>query len=175
MVRLIKRYFGSLFYYSKNNVQRSTVLHFLSRITIPPERTFFYCTLFFVCLGFLVYGNSLDGEFIGDDMVLIVQNSNVQEFSIKSICRLFSLSFFDVTTSMGRIIPPEGGYYRPVCMVSYLLDYAVWKDIPFGYHLTNIILHIASSVLLFLFLQLMRKRTSLSFIVSTVFFIHPIH
>ena len=61
------------------------MLHFLSRITIPPERTFFYCTLFFVCLGFLVYGNSLDGEFIGDDMVLIVQNSNVQEGGITAL------------------------------------------------------------------------------------------
>ena len=36
----------------------------------------------------------------------------------------------------------EGNYYRPLFKISYTLDHLLYKDNPFGYHLTNILLHI---------------------------------
>jgi tetratricopeptide (TPR) repeat protein len=39
--------------------------------------------------------------------------------------------------------------YRPVLMASYALDRAVWGDEPFGYHLSNLIVHGAVIVLAF--------------------------
>src|SRR5262245_62612926 len=41
------------------------------------------------------------------------------------------------------------GHWIPVALLSFSLDYAVWGMNPFGYHLTNVLLHAANSVLLY--------------------------
>lgn len=45
------------------------------------------------------------------------------------------------------------GNYQPVSWLTYGLDYAVWGMDPFGYHLSNVLLH-AANALLFYFLSL---------------------
>ena len=42
------------------------------------------------------------------------------------------------------------GHYVPLTWVSFGLDYLVWGMDPFGYHLTNLVLHAANAVLFFL-------------------------
>ncbi len=42
------------------------------------------------------------------------------------------------------------GHYIPVTWVSFGLDYAVWGMRPFGYHLTNLLLHAANTALFYL-------------------------
>ncbi|MBD3370448.1 hypothetical protein GF402_08825 [Candidatus Fermentibacteria bacterium] len=42
----------------------------------------------------------------------------------------------------------EHGFLRPLTGLSFLLDHAVWGLRPFGYHLTNVLLHAAACVLL---------------------------
>lgn len=43
----------------------------------------------------------------------------------------------------------ESRYYRPVMTLSFSLDFALWGYDPFGYHLTNLILHVLVAGLLF--------------------------
>lgn len=42
------------------------------------------------------------------------------------------------------------GHYMPLTWLSYGLDYAAWGMDPFGYHLTNALLHAANAALFFL-------------------------
>jgi tetratricopeptide (TPR) repeat protein len=42
-----------------------------------------------------------------------------------------------------------GGHYIPLTWLSFGLDYVVWKLNPVGYHLTNVLLHVAGTVLFF--------------------------
>jgi tetratricopeptide (TPR) repeat protein len=42
------------------------------------------------------------------------------------------------------------GHYVPLTWVSFGLDYLLWGMDPFGYHLTNLVLHAANAVLFFL-------------------------
>lgn len=72
--------------------------------------------------------------------------------------------------------------FRPVCDLSIMLDYSLWGKQAWGYHLTNLLLHIIACVLFFVFLKLLfKKYTSLpnqDFIcwLSTVlFFIYAMH
>lgn len=52
------------------------------------------------------------------------------------------------------------GHYIPVTWLSFGLDYAVWGMKPFGYHLTNNLLHTASAVVFyFLARRLLREAT----------------
>jgi hypothetical protein len=41
------------------------------------------------------------------------------------------------------------GYYQPLSWLSLGLDYAVWGMAPFGYHLTNLLLHAANGVVFY--------------------------
>lgn len=126
-------------------------------------------------MGFIVYGNSLPGTFVGDDFILIMQNINVHELSFESVARLFTLEFFDITNFLGRMRFGRGGYYRPLCLLSFAVDYQIWHFVPFGYHLTNIILHIFGTIAVYLLaLKCMQKKAA-GFIVAALFLVHPIH
>ncbi len=45
------------------------------------------------------------------------------------------------------------GHYRPVQTISYVFDYLVWNTDAYGYHLSNLLWHIGSGLLLYLLLQ----------------------
>src|SRR5215475_12724733 len=67
---------------------------------------------------------------IGDDYRLI---DTAQPFSFHSIIRDLHLG------SRG------GPHYRPLEPISLRLDHLIWGESPWGYHLTNILLHASSS------------------------------
>ena len=53
----------------------------------------------------------------------------------------------------------QGGFFRPLFILSYAIDGALWGTNPFGYHLTNIALHALNSYLVFILsAQLMRRN-----------------
>jgi len=75
------------------------------------------------------------------------------------------------------------GHYIPLTWLSFGLDYAVWGMNPFGYHLTNLLLHIAGAVLFFFVSRrLLQRATAFSpaavgigAAVAALFFaIHPL-
>ncbi|MCA1659501.1 MAG: tetratricopeptide repeat protein, partial [Verrucomicrobiaceae bacterium] len=76
-------------------------------------------------------------------------------------------------------------HYRPVQNVSYALDYLLWNRDPYGYHLTNVVLHVASGTLLyFLLCRLLvpftksctQTTTSLiAFLIALLWTVHPVH
>gem|GEM_PF-611748 len=66
-------------------------------------------------------------------------------------------------------------YFRPVLQLFNLLDYTAWGLNPFGYHLTNLLLHWLTSFFVFVFCnQLTRSR--LAAVAAGLFFaMMPIH
>jgi protein O-mannosyl-transferase len=70
----------------------------------------------------MLYASSLDNPFVYDDFRLIVENPAIQNLS-------------GVLTVLARDIT------RPLVSLSYVADTAIWGTGPFGYHLTNVLLH----------------------------------
>ncbi len=56
-----------------------------------------------------------------------------------------------------------------------LLDFQIYGFEPWGYHLTNVLLHGATTVLLFLVLWRMTADLWPSAFVAAVFAVHPLH
>ena len=79
-------------------------------------------------LAVLLYASSLDNPFVYDDFRLIVENPAIQNLS-------------GVLTVLARDIT------RPLVSLSYVADTAIWGTGPFGYHLTNVLLHALNVVL----------------------------
>ena len=81
----------------------------------------------------MVYTNSLNGKFVYDDMLLITNNAFIKEWS--ALPKVF-------VEDVGKNIGIKTIFYRPIQMITYAVDYRIWKLNVVGYHLTNIILHI---------------------------------
>ncbi len=66
-------------------------------------------------------------------------------------------------------------FYRPVTSLSYSFDYAVWGLDPFGYHLTDLLLHAVVCLLVFALAWLLTGgRRLTAWLGSLVFATHPI-
>jgi protein O-mannosyl-transferase len=81
-------------------------------------------------LAVLLYLPTLDNPFVYDDFRLIAENPFVRQLS-------------DLRAMLTRDIT------RPLVTLSYAIDTAVWGAKPFGYHLTNLVLHTVNVVLLY--------------------------
>jgi Tfp pilus assembly protein PilF len=75
-----------------------------------------------VALAAVAYLGALDNPFVYDDRDTVVANESLRSGSVHYILG-YSL-------------------FRPVVNVSYAADYAVWGLRPFGFHLTNLALHL---------------------------------
>ncbi|MCX5886503.1 MAG: tetratricopeptide repeat protein [Proteobacteria bacterium] len=121
-----------------------------------------------VVVGFGVYANSLNGDFIWDDKELIVKNHYIKNLDTLSV--VLTKDFFYRSQEQGKV-----GYYRPLITLSYMLDYRLWKLNPFGYHLTNLIFHILNCLLVCLTGYFLSGSLLIAFLSSLLFAIHPIH
>jgi len=65
-------------------------------------------------------------------------------------------------------------YWLPVMWLSYMLDATLWGRGPFGFHLTNILLHAANASLLFLLINGWTRRFWPAFFVAALFAFHPL-
>ncbi len=106
--------------------------------------------------------NALYNGFVYDDIGIIEDNYFIRSFH--NICKIFSKDYFQLSHELT---------YRPVVTLSYFIDYAVWHLNPFGYHLTNIILHTINTLLLYFLLVWLIRIRSAALLSSLIFSIHP--
>ncbi|MBN2119677.1 MAG: hypothetical protein JW734_01300, partial [Candidatus Omnitrophica bacterium] len=117
-------------------------------------------------LGFIVYFNSLGGQFIRDDNALVKNNIYIKNPANLAKC-------FTRNIALGS--PEKWNSYRPLQMFTYMLDYQIWKLKPAGYHLTNILLHILTGIMLYFFIYAVFGDSILSLYTSLLFIAHPVH
>jgi len=133
----------------------------------PVERRFLWLALGLIAVcGFIVYGNILHGQFLLDDEHLVLRNSYLGDW--RYLGEIFT---HGITQGAGRFT----SFYRPLQIISYVIDQAFWKFDVVGYHLTNIFCHVAAAFLIFWFLNLLFRDRFISFVASLLFVVHPIH
>jgi tetratricopeptide (TPR) repeat protein len=69
----------------------------------------------------------------------------------------------------------RGGNWHPLTWLSLLVDTSLWGPGPFGHHLTNLVLHGASTLALFGLLASATGRMAPSLFVAALFGVHPLH
>lgn len=88
----------------------------------------------------LIYINTLAGPFIFDDVSNIWENPHI---------RLTRLSFSDLTDAIVKSRAPN----RPVANMTFALNYYIHGYNVVGYHLVNILIHVACGLLLYLLVK----------------------
>ncbi|MDP8298793.1 MAG: tetratricopeptide repeat protein [Candidatus Tantalella remota] len=104
----------------------------------------------------VIYGPSLQNGFIWDDDDYVYENELVQD----------SGGLKDIWFARKTV------QYYPVVFTSFWIEHKVWGLNPFGYHLVNLLLHIANALLLFALVGKLYPRAA--FVVALIFAVHPI-
>jgi Flp pilus assembly protein TadD len=146
----------------------------------PPLQKFaaFFCRTWVRCtiialLGFAVHFPALQGQLIWDDQYLAHDNPFIKSplLILESFRHYLFLDSFSA-------------HYRPVQNISYIFDYLIWNTDPYGFHLSNVLWHVGSGLLLFLLLrklfrgfgEISASVSSLAaFLVATLWVVHPVH
>jgi len=107
----------------------------MHKITKTPKKTLYVILPFLILsiLPWITYFNTLNNEFVFDDLILIQNNKTI--LSPKNIN--------DITS----VITEEEGY-RPIRALSYAIDYHFSGLNPFSYHISNIVYHIINCFLI---------------------------
>lgn len=123
---------------------------------------------FWICLALAlvtaaVYCQVSSYDFINyDDPGYISENLHIQNgITLQSVKWAFT------TGCMGN--------WHPLTWLSHMLDWRLYGSNAGGHHLTNLIFHIANTLLLFIVLKQMTQRTWPSAFVAALFALHPLH
>ena len=63
----------------------------------------------------------------------------------------------------------------PLSLITFALDYKLWKTNPLGYHVTNGVIYVFLCVFLYLFLEKLLRFRNYAFIFALLFALHPSH
>lgn len=139
-----------------------------------------YKYILFVIIGLVFYINTLNNGFVFDDTGLILQNDFIQEGlgGIKKILTTNSFEGYFKHVSGKEVYP--WGRYRPLSIMVFSLEYAMFGYSPGAWHLVQVFFYILVIVTVFYFLdnflcKKIRYGGDIAFIATLLFTIHPIH
>jgi tetratricopeptide (TPR) repeat protein len=112
-----------------------------------------------------VYAGTLGNDFVGDDLASIVQNELVQRGAWRDI---FMTRSWAAASSPNQL-------YRPLVTLSFAVNHAIGGDVPWGYHLVNVLLHALVSLLVYLVVRRISGRVGVAWWTAVLFAIHPIN
>ena len=138
----------------------------------------FFCLIIVLVVTFLVYQRGLSGPFLFDDNVNITDNDYL---------KINTLTPDSLRAAAISLLPGIAG--RPISMVSFALDYYFQGSEPYGFKLTNLIIHLLNGVCVFvlttLVLSVYRRRHANEFsqerlhwvalAVASVWLLHPLN
>ena len=97
-----------------------------------------------------------------DDYTYVLENRHVQQgVNLQSIAWAFTTSY--------------AGNWHPLTWISHMVDWSMYGKNPGGHHITNVCLHAANAILLFLLLLYMTGFLGRSAMVAFLFALHPAH
>lgn len=118
----------------------------------------------FACL---VHAESLDLWFVATDTLPLIETSRVSNPA--AIGTLFTQPLM-----AGSDFASMALFYRPVASLTYAIDHALWGLDPFGYHLTNVVLHAVGTVLVVVTITEITDRPRVGYLTGLLFTVHPV-
>jgi hypothetical protein len=124
-----------------------------------------------LALAFVLYVNALRNDFNFDDVTLVKENALIR--SLSNLPKIFVSNYWANT-------PYEQGVllYRPLAVATFALDYAVWGNNPFGFHLANALINAFNAALVLVLLMALlgdKLKPPLLALSALLFAFHPIH
>lgn len=140
------------------------------------KRSYFsqlFLILILIVVAFGCYYPSLTSGFMGDDYFAYSYFFKALHTNPLTLLQNFTGSW--MSSELREL------HYRPFMVIPHLFDCLAWHLNPFGYHLTNLIIHAVCTALVFLITRAIFKSLHNStnllppFIAALLFAVHPLH
>ena len=118
-------------------------------------------------LTLVAWGGSLNGYFLSDDVMIGAMYADGRHVDWRHVAATFCKDW--------RGLDVSAAYYRPLVIVSQAIDLSIWGLTPFGFHLTNVLLHALNAFLLFVLGRRLTRRNDIALACSTLFAVLPLH
>lgn len=109
----------------------------------------------------LAYAGSFSGDWISDDGPMIVENTSLHALTIENLTT--------IATSRS-----DGVNYIPLNFLSLAIDRALFGLWPPGFHLVNLLLHIATAFAIYFFLLRIPEPGGLAAAAALLWAVHPV-
>ncbi|MCA1580604.1 MAG: tetratricopeptide repeat protein [Acidobacteria bacterium] len=136
----------------------------MSATPSPRDRRAWSFLLVLVCL--IAYANGMTGTFTYDDKAVIRDNPRIR--TPARIGEIFATPYFGGPRGSGTA-------YRPVLLLSYAAQWWVHGRVPEAFHLVNVLLHAAATLLLGALLVRVGVSPAAAGLTSLFFAVAPIH
>ncbi len=135
----------------------------LNNINISSKKQNFIVCIFLTVATFAVFWQVSQYDFINfDDPIYVTENSHVQSgITLEGLRWAFGTTYAE--------------FWHPLTWLSLMSDYQLYGLNAGGYHVTNVILHLLSTLLLFWLFQRMTGAIWKSAFVAALFALHPLH
>lgn len=114
----------------------------------------------------LPFLGTLGYEFVWDDTLLIEQSHRLRQW--RSLPALLASQLWAEAQEVSY-------YYRPLVVLSFFADMQLWGQNPLGFHLSNVVLHAATSLGVFALGRRLAGRDLAAALAGVLFALHPIH
>lgn len=120
--------------------------------------------------------STLGSDFLSiDDSMLIIHNP-LMSFTWANVRSIFAWPMnqcYDASYYPGQM---KLVYYRPLLLIYYLLNTIIWGFNPVGFHLSNLLLHLLTTFLVFRIAMLLFENNRTAALLAAAFFsVHPVH
>jgi len=134
-----------------------------NNISISPQRQTLIVYIVLTVVTLAVFWQVNQYDFINfDDNVYVTQNSHIHSgLTPEGVRWAFSTQYL--------------GLWNPLVWLSFMFDYQIYGLNAGGYHLTNRVLHLLSTLLLFWLFNRMTGAVWKSAFVAAIFAFHPLH
>lgn len=114
-------------------------------------------TFFLLLTTILAYLPAMQGGFIFDDKVYIVENQ-----ALRTTAGLHQI----------WLHPTSAPQYYPLTFTTFWMEFQLWGLWPTGYHLVNVLLHAANAILLFMLCRTLMIPGA--WLIAAIFALHPV-
>ncbi len=119
-------------------------------------------------IAFLAYVPTLGFQFVYDDEPQIIQNPAIHAWRY--------LPHYFTSHAWAELGPnSRGNYYRPLFLLWFRLNHAMFGLDPKGWHLTTVLCHVAATYIVFALVRRLAASPVIAFSAATLFALHPVH
>ncbi len=113
-------------------------------------------------LTYVCYAKTLNADFLHswDDNFYVKDNTLIQALNPATLGQIWS--------------QPHYWHYIPITLMSYAIDYHFWALHPFGYHLSNLIIHALNGILVYLLCVRLQGSSIAAALAAGLFVVHPL-
>ncbi|MCU0326738.1 MAG: tetratricopeptide repeat protein [Spirosomaceae bacterium] len=154
---------------AENAVKANATPSLTDTILIQPSQiNYLFCAIV-AFIGIIIYANTYNHGFVLDDTAAITRNLFVQK-GLAGIPEILKSDFWYFSNA-------KLGYYRPLGLITFAIEYQLFGLNSTVSHINNIILYAISGFLLTILLQkwFSGRNKFFSFFVGLIFITHPIH